>query len=176
MCRIRVGAGDHEEGIVVDKSICDGAEFFFWRQFTFAELFSKAKKTISTVQLEVSWIKSRGRGTTAAASLTSIRMIVTDFWRFFSIYVWFGDKLYGVTNKDVWGHEACSNDGYRDGRMSVTREEITNGLLSILHRHIYIRPSGRSHRGARRESKRNEKRSSVSGGQREGSSSLHDKI
>ena len=60
-------AGDHEEGIVDDKSLCDGAEYFFWRQTTFFDLFSKAKKPVSAIQLEISGIKSRGRGAAAAS-------------------------------------------------------------------------------------------------------------
>ena len=74
----------------------------------------------------------------ATAPLAPLRMAVTDFMRFLSVSFWSGDKVWGSTNRDVRRNGACSNDGYRDGRISVTRGENTTSLISIPHQHRYI--------------------------------------
>ena len=67
MRKISVRARNHEEGIIDYRVRYDGSDYFPWRQPTDLELFSKAETSVSTVQLEVSELKSCERGTAAAS-------------------------------------------------------------------------------------------------------------
>ena len=67
MCRMSMRARDHRKSIIDDLSRGDGAEHILEGQSTDFELFSKAEKSVSTVQVEASSIESRERGIAAAS-------------------------------------------------------------------------------------------------------------